>query len=246
MSNNIVPSLVNLPVELVYRILERLNPLTLLTSVRNVCTRLDQIIEDISWLPGKVHNQTRRRQCRSIRWRRSTVSIQYLCWIDITRREFCSFLDNHHAESQERRIRWMASETISWDADKKSGNITTCFSLTLSLPFPMFLSSLENWICRELKWIRKRSNILPRHWRSTRWDDSVNHLLISHRFHAWQTLTELDLGWNKILAVGSRYLSDSLKINRVKRDLLVSTVYSIFELFLDTDQTWAWRKQHRP
>jgi hypothetical protein len=45
MSNNIVPSLVNLPVELIYRILDQLDPFNILMSVRNVCTQLDQIIE---------------------------------------------------------------------------------------------------------------------------------------------------------------------------------------------------------
>ena len=45
MSNNIVPSLVNLPIELIYRILDGLGPLDILISVRNVCTRLDEIIE---------------------------------------------------------------------------------------------------------------------------------------------------------------------------------------------------------
>jgi hypothetical protein len=47
MSNNTIPSIMNLPVELIYRILDRLDPLDILTSVGtgNVCTRLDQIIE---------------------------------------------------------------------------------------------------------------------------------------------------------------------------------------------------------
>ena len=38
-------SLLTLPVELVYRILDNLNDRSLFTSVRNVCTRLDLIID---------------------------------------------------------------------------------------------------------------------------------------------------------------------------------------------------------
>jgi hypothetical protein len=45
MSNNIVPSLMSLPVELIYRILDRLDPLDILISVRNVCSHLERITE---------------------------------------------------------------------------------------------------------------------------------------------------------------------------------------------------------
>ena len=45
MSNNIIPSLMNLPVEFIYRILDCLNPLDILISTWNVCRQLDQIIE---------------------------------------------------------------------------------------------------------------------------------------------------------------------------------------------------------
>lgn len=42
MSNNTALSLLDLPIELIFRILDRLAPVTLLLSVRNVCKRLDQ------------------------------------------------------------------------------------------------------------------------------------------------------------------------------------------------------------
>ena len=45
MSNKIIPSLVTLPVELVYRILDHLEPFDILLSARNVCTRLNAITE---------------------------------------------------------------------------------------------------------------------------------------------------------------------------------------------------------
>ena len=45
MSNKIIPSLVTLPVELVYRILDHLKPFDILVSARNVCTRLNKITE---------------------------------------------------------------------------------------------------------------------------------------------------------------------------------------------------------
>ena len=37
------PSLLTLPIELVYRVLDHLNPSDILLSVRDVCTRLDAI-----------------------------------------------------------------------------------------------------------------------------------------------------------------------------------------------------------
>jgi hypothetical protein len=45
MSDKVTPSLITLPIELVYRILDNLNGLTILFSVRNVCTRLNAIID---------------------------------------------------------------------------------------------------------------------------------------------------------------------------------------------------------
>ena len=39
-------SLMTLPVEVIYRILDNLDILTILTSLRNVCTRLNDIIDD--------------------------------------------------------------------------------------------------------------------------------------------------------------------------------------------------------
>jgi hypothetical protein len=45
MSNNIIPPFLTLPVELVYRILDKLNQLTILLSVRNVCARLNVITD---------------------------------------------------------------------------------------------------------------------------------------------------------------------------------------------------------
>jgi hypothetical protein len=45
MSNKIIPSLINLPVELIYRILDNLEPFDILVSVRDVCTRLNTITE---------------------------------------------------------------------------------------------------------------------------------------------------------------------------------------------------------
>lgn len=43
MSDRVTPSLLTLPVELVYRILDNLDGLTILFSVRDVCTRLNAI-----------------------------------------------------------------------------------------------------------------------------------------------------------------------------------------------------------
>jgi hypothetical protein len=45
MSNNIVPSIVNLPVELVYRICDCLGPYDILLSARGVCSKLNEIID---------------------------------------------------------------------------------------------------------------------------------------------------------------------------------------------------------
>jgi hypothetical protein len=45
MSNKITPSLRTIPVELVCRILDNLDPLSILLSLRNVCTRLNVIID---------------------------------------------------------------------------------------------------------------------------------------------------------------------------------------------------------
>lgn len=45
MSNNSIPSFVNLSVKLIYRILDCLDPFDLLISVRNVCTHLDRITD---------------------------------------------------------------------------------------------------------------------------------------------------------------------------------------------------------
>ena len=45
MSNNLIPSLVNLPVHLVYHILDQLDPLDILLSVRDMCTRMNRITD---------------------------------------------------------------------------------------------------------------------------------------------------------------------------------------------------------
>jgi hypothetical protein len=45
MSNKTTPSLRTLPVEIVYRILDNLSPLTIILSLRDVCARLNLIID---------------------------------------------------------------------------------------------------------------------------------------------------------------------------------------------------------
>ena len=45
MSHNAIPSFLNLPVELIYRILDNLTTLELLFAVRDVCTRLNDITD---------------------------------------------------------------------------------------------------------------------------------------------------------------------------------------------------------
>ncbi|UJR18053.1 hypothetical protein I4U23_004954 [Adineta vaga] len=45
MSGNIIFSFQTLPIELVYRILDNLDQLTILLSMRDVCTRLNSIID---------------------------------------------------------------------------------------------------------------------------------------------------------------------------------------------------------
>jgi len=45
MSDKIIPSLLTLPVELVYRILDHLDVLNILFSMQNICTRLNRIID---------------------------------------------------------------------------------------------------------------------------------------------------------------------------------------------------------
>jgi len=45
MSDKFIPSLLTLPVELVYRILDNLDQLTILLSVRDVCIRLNTITD---------------------------------------------------------------------------------------------------------------------------------------------------------------------------------------------------------
>ncbi len=45
MSDNVILSLLTLPVELVYRILDNLDEVTILLSFRNVCTRLNIIVD---------------------------------------------------------------------------------------------------------------------------------------------------------------------------------------------------------
>jgi hypothetical protein len=45
MSNDIIPSLINLPIELIYRIFDHLNPFDILISVRDVCTKLNTITD---------------------------------------------------------------------------------------------------------------------------------------------------------------------------------------------------------
>ncbi len=45
MSNKVLPSLLTLPIELVYCILDNLDQLTILLSLRNVCIKLNAIID---------------------------------------------------------------------------------------------------------------------------------------------------------------------------------------------------------
>jgi len=44
MTDNIIPSLHTLPVELIYRILDHLQPLDILISIQDVCIRFNAII----------------------------------------------------------------------------------------------------------------------------------------------------------------------------------------------------------
>jgi hypothetical protein len=53
MSEKATISFLTLPVEIVYRILDNLNELSLLISTRDVCTRLNAIID--SYHPYKVN-----------------------------------------------------------------------------------------------------------------------------------------------------------------------------------------------
>ena len=53
MSHKILPSLLTLPVELIYRILDNLDELTLICSMHNVSTRINQIVN--SYHRYKVH-----------------------------------------------------------------------------------------------------------------------------------------------------------------------------------------------
>jgi len=45
MSNEVLLSLLTLPIEFVYRVLDNLDELTILFSARDVCTRLNAIID---------------------------------------------------------------------------------------------------------------------------------------------------------------------------------------------------------
>ena len=45
MADNITPSLLTLPIDLIYRILDQLQPYNILVSVRNVSSRLDAIMD---------------------------------------------------------------------------------------------------------------------------------------------------------------------------------------------------------
>jgi hypothetical protein len=45
MSNKIIPSLLTLPVELVYRILDKMDDWTMLCSMRNVCTQINITVD---------------------------------------------------------------------------------------------------------------------------------------------------------------------------------------------------------
>ena len=53
MANKLSPSLMTLPIELVYRILDSLDTVTILLSVRNVCLRLNEITD--SYHPYQVN-----------------------------------------------------------------------------------------------------------------------------------------------------------------------------------------------
>lgn len=52
MSEIFIPSFLTLPVELVYRILDNLDEFTILCSMRNVCKRINTIVE--TYYPYKV------------------------------------------------------------------------------------------------------------------------------------------------------------------------------------------------
>ena len=53
MSYNVTPSLLGLPIEVLYRILDQLDPKHILLSVRNVCQRLDAITD--TYYPYQVN-----------------------------------------------------------------------------------------------------------------------------------------------------------------------------------------------
>ena len=68
---------------------------------------------------------------------------------------------------------------------------------------------------------------------------------VSCLFRSWQTLTTLNLQWNRTWATGARYLADALEINQVNYDLLLFNIDWIIRLFLDTHRSRSWHQQHR-
>ena len=123
MSNNIVPSLVNLSI--VFS--KAWFPWQYEVGLEYV-HKAESNHWDISCLPGELNYHTRRKLCRFVHWGHSTIPIRYLCWTDITCRELRFFLDNHHVESRACRNRRIESETITWDTEDQSSNITPCFA----------------------------------------------------------------------------------------------------------------------
>ena len=55
MAASITPSLITLPIELVYRTLDHLDPVEILLSMRDVCTRLNAITS--TYQPYQVNTQ---------------------------------------------------------------------------------------------------------------------------------------------------------------------------------------------
>ena len=68
---------------------------------------------------------------------------------------------------------------------------------------------------------------------------------VSCLFRSWQTLTTLNLQWNRTWATGARYLADALEINQVNYDLLLFNIDWIIRLFLDTHRSRSCHHQHR-
>ena len=96
----------------------------------------------------------------------------------------------------------------------------------------------QRWILESTTSALKEHNILQLHCEWTQWDLTEHLWLFVFYPHFTQTLTTLDLRWNKIGAEGAQHLASALQVNKVRLDCVIYDHYSSILITHRHSQRW--------